>query len=75
MIKCIAVGDAAVGKVWQNCLLCCHWELPCPTLPLDLSPKFIHHGKQVQLCPNSKRLLYRRICWSFFNRLSARPGV
>ena len=71
IIKCVAVGDAAVGKVWpQNCLLCCHWERPYLTLPPDLSPKFIHHGKQVRVCPNSKSLLYRRICRAFFNCLS-----
>lgn len=71
-IKCVVVGDGAVGKVWLlNCSLCCHWvELPCLSLSPDLSPNFIH-DKQVpqRVCPNGKSLVYRRCCGPIFNCL------
>ena len=71
--KCVVVGDKAIGKVWlPNCSLCCHWGLPCVSLPPDLSPNFIH-DKQVpqRSFSNGKSLLDHRICRAFFNCRSA----
>ncbi len=74
-IKCVVVGDGAVGKVWlKNCSIVAAWvQLPCLSLPPDLSPNFIHY-KQVpqRVCPDGKSLIYRCSSGAF---LTVRPGV